>query len=68
MEPLLYRTIGRMAALRPRSTLAYLSDKPRGSLRDASALHPVITINQGFLIDLDCSILKDVLLFYEAGV
>ena len=34
-EPLLYCTIGRMAALCPRSTLTYLSDKPRVSLRDA---------------------------------
>ena len=34
-EPLIYGTIGRMAALCPRSTLTYLSDKPRVSLRDA---------------------------------
>ena len=34
-EPLIYGTIGRIAVLCPRSTLTYLCDKPRASLRDA---------------------------------
>ena len=48
-EPLIYCTIGRMAALCPRSTLTYLSDKPRVSLRDALPSIPLSQINQRFL-------------------
>ena len=40
-EPLIYGTIGRMAALCPRSTLSYLHDKPRVSLRDALPCIPL---------------------------
>ena len=40
-EPLIYCPIGRMAALCPRSTLTYLSDKPRVSLRDALPCIPL---------------------------
>ena len=40
-EPLIYRTIGRMAALCPRSTLTYLYDKPRVSLWDALPYIPL---------------------------
>ncbi len=40
-EPLIYCTIGRMAALCPRSTLTYLSDKPQVSLRDALPYIPL---------------------------
>ena len=41
MKPLIYCPIGRMAALCPRSTLTYLSDKPRVSLRDALPCIPL---------------------------
>ena len=41
MEPLIYCTIGRMVALCPRSTLTYLYDKPRVSLRDALPCIPL---------------------------
>ena len=41
MEPLLYCTIGRRAALCPRSTLTYLDDKLRVSLRDALPCIPL---------------------------
>ena len=40
-EPLLYCTIGRMAALSPRPTLTYLNDKPRVSLRNALPCIPL---------------------------
>ncbi|GEM_PF-2718914 len=37
----MYCTIGRMAVLCPRSTFAYLYDKPRVSLRDALPCNPL---------------------------
>ena len=44
MEPLISCTIGRMAALCPRSPLTYLADTLRVSLREAtSALHKAVT-------------------------
>ena len=41
LEPLIYCTIWRIAVLCPRSTLAYLCDKPRASLRDALPCIPL---------------------------
>ena len=52
MEPLLYCTIGRMAALCPRSTLTYLSDKPRVSLRDALPSIPLSQEIRGSLLSI----------------
>ena len=45
-ETLINCTAGRIAALRPRSSLAYLSDMSRVLAALRLALHPVITINQ----------------------
>ena len=61
MEPLIYCTIGRMAALCPRSTLTYLSDKPRGSLRDALPYIPLSQQIRGSLCGKHASSLLDVL-------
>ena len=46
MEPLLYCTIGRGAALCPRSPLTYLSEIASGFAPGRLALHPAITIKQ----------------------
>ena len=49
MEPLIKCTIGRMAALCPRSTLTYLDDKLRVSLRDALPCIPLSHLIRGSL-------------------
>ena len=48
-EPLIKCTIGRMAALCPRSTLTYLHDKLRVSLRDALPCIPLSHVIRGSL-------------------
>ena len=48
-EPLIKRTLRRIAALRPRSSLAYLLDMSRGLTVGRLALHPQFTLNQRFL-------------------
>ncbi len=46
-EPLIKCTIGRMATLCPRSTLTYLDDKLRVSLRDALPCIPLSHLIRG---------------------
>ena len=49
-EPLIKCTIGRRAALCPRSTLTYLDDKLRVSLRDALPCIPLSHLIRGSLV------------------